>query len=69
VKKQILKFDYTDDIILDVRACKLIDHTVIESLHHVKDDFTVEGGSLEILGIEEFGPVFGSKHQHAAVKK
>lgn len=69
IKKQILKFDYTDQIVLDVTACKLIDHTVIESLHHIKDDFTVEGGNLEILGIDEFNPLYGSNHKYAAVKK
>lgn len=69
IKKRILQFDYTDDVILDVRNCRLIDHTVIENLHHIKDDFTVEGGSLEILGIDEFKPATGSGHKHAAVKK
>lgn len=69
MKNKILSFDYSDNVVLDVSDCKLIDHTVIESLHHIKDDFTVEGGSLEIIGIDEFRPVFGSKHQLAAVKK
>lgn len=69
IKKRILQFDYTEDVILDVRNCRLIDHTVIENLHHIKDDFTVEGGSLEILGIDEFKPATGSGHKYAAVKK
>lgn len=69
MKKRILSFEYTDDVILDVTDCKLIDHTVVESLYHIKDDFTVEGGSLEIIGIDEFRPVFGSRHQLAAVRK
>lgn len=69
IKKRILQFDYTENVILDVRGCRLIDHTVIENLYHIKDDFTVEGGSLEILGIDEFTPATGSSHKYAAVKK
>jgi MFS superfamily sulfate permease-like transporter len=69
IKKALLSFDYTDHIVLDVRNCKLIDHSVIENLYHIKDDYTVEGGSLEILGIDEFKPATGSAHKYAAVKK
>jgi MFS superfamily sulfate permease-like transporter len=69
IKKAILSFPYTENIVLDVTKCQLIDHSVIENLYHIKDDFTVEGGSLEILGIDEFKPATGSKHKYAAVKK
>lgn len=69
IKKAILKFDFTDHVILDVRECKLIDHSVIENLHHIQDDFTVEGGRLEILGIEEFEPITNSLHKFAALRK
>ncbi len=69
VKKQILKFPYHANVVFDVRKCKLVDHSVIESLHHLKEDFENEGGHLEILGIEEFRPVGGSKHKLTAVRK
>lgn len=69
VKKAILSFQYTKHIILDVRSCKLIDHSAIENLYHIKDDFTVEGGSLEILGIDEFKSATGSSHKYASLKK
>jgi MFS superfamily sulfate permease-like transporter len=42
VKNQILKFPYTDDVVFDVRKCVLVDHTVIETLHHLKIDFENE---------------------------
>jgi MFS superfamily sulfate permease-like transporter len=69
IKKKIDEFPLTESVIFDVRECKLIDHSVIENLHHIKDDFTVEGGSFTILGIDEFKPATKSKHKLAAVKK
>jgi MFS superfamily sulfate permease-like transporter len=69
IKKAVLSFDYTQHVILDVRECKLIDHSVIENLYHIKDDFTVEGGDLEILGIEEFKSITNSSHKYAALGK
>jgi MFS superfamily sulfate permease-like transporter len=69
VKNQILKFNYAENVILDVRSCKLVDHSVIETLHHLKDDFESEGGSLTILGIDEFRPAGKSKHPHTVVVK
>ena len=69
IKKAILMHPYTEQLVLDVTACKYIDHTVIENLHHMKDDFIVEGGDLEILGIEEFKPATGSSHKFAALRQ
>ena len=69
VKKQILKFPYSSNVTLDVTKCKFVDHTVIETLYHLKDDFETEGGELIILGIEELKPVGKSKHHMAAVRK
>ena len=54
----------------DVTNCKLVDHTVIENLYHIKDDFKNEGGEFIIEGIEELKPVSKkSKHKYAAVKR
>ena len=68
VKKQLLKFPYSKDVVLDVRKCVLVDHSVIEALYHLKDDFKNEGGSLTILGIDEFTNAYRSKH-HLATKR
>ena len=69
IKKQIAKFEFNQNVTFDVTKCKLIDHTVIENLYHIKDDFENEGGSFTILGIDEFKPATGSSHKFAAVKK
>lgn len=69
IKKTIDKFKFSEDVVFDVSTCKLVDHTVIENLHHIKEDFENEGGSFTIKGIEEFRPATKSKHQFAAIKK
>lgn len=69
VKKSIDRFKRNEHVVFDVSTCKLVDHTVIENLHHIKIDFEDEGGSFTIKGLEEFTPVTKSKHKFAAVKK
>lgn len=69
VKNQILSYDYKDHINLDLSACHFVDHSVIETLHHIKDDFKTEGGSLTIIGIDELNNVGKSKHHLAAKRK
>jgi len=69
VKKQIISLGYNQNVTLDVSDCNLVDHSVIETLHHLKDDFQIEGGSLTIKGIEEFKNVGNSAHDLAAKRK
>jgi MFS superfamily sulfate permease-like transporter len=69
IKKTIDGFQRSEHVIFDVSTCKLVDHTVIENLHHIKEDFENEGGIFEINGLEEFKPVSKSKHQFSAVRK
>jgi MFS superfamily sulfate permease-like transporter len=69
VKNLLNKFPKTEEIFLDVRNCKLIDHSVIESIHHLKDEFKEEGGALTVIGIEEFKNMNRSKHELATKRK
>jgi MFS superfamily sulfate permease-like transporter len=69
VKKKILEFDYTDKITVDFSNCHFVDHTVIETLYHTRDDFFAEGGELRIIGIDELKPVGKSKHPLAAQRR
>jgi MFS superfamily sulfate permease-like transporter len=70
IKNKIDTFKYSDKVVFDVTNCKLVDHTVIENLYHIKDDFENEGGEFIIEGIEELKPVSKkSKHKYAAVKR
>lgn len=69
VKKQILSYKFSDKVILDLSKCILVDHSVIENLYHIKNDFDTEGGTLLILGIDEFKNVGNSKHELAVKRK
>lgn len=69
IKNKIHSFKFTDDVILDLSDCVFIDHSVIESLYHIKNDFSTEGGSLTILGIEELKNVGNSVHHLAARRR
>lgn len=55
------------NIILDVSDTKLIDHTVMEKLHEMQQDFAMEGLRLDIVGLETHQAV--ADHQQAARKR
>jgi len=69
IRKKLLSFPLTDSVTVDFRKCNFIDHSVIEILHHIRDDFNEAGGELVILGIEELRTVANSKHARAAVRR
>jgi MFS superfamily sulfate permease-like transporter len=69
IKRQLLSFPLSSSVIVDFRKCNFIDHSVIEILHHVRDDFKEAGGELVVLGIEELKPVSNSKHDRAAMRR
>ena len=69
IKKQIHSFEFTEHIILDLSGCFLVDHSVIENLYHIKNDFATECGSFTILGLDEFKNIGNSSHQLSAKKK
>ncbi len=55
------------NIILDVSDTKFIDHTVMEKLHEMQQDMTLEGLSLDIVGLESHQAL--SHHTDAARKR
>jgi MFS superfamily sulfate permease-like transporter len=69
VKKKLLAFKQSDEVMIDFSKCFFIDHSVVETLYHIKDDFMEEGGELIVLGIEELKPVGNSKHHLSALRK
>lgn len=52
---------------LDFGKTKLIDHTVMENIHHFKEEYALAGGKVNILGLEHHKAV--SEHHAAARKK
>jgi MFS superfamily sulfate permease-like transporter len=62
VKKKIQSFAYSAKVTLDLRKCNFVDHTVVETLYHLKDDFENGGGALIINGLEGMKGTEGIKH-------
>lgn len=55
------------DVTIDLKNTKLVDHSVMENLHHFEEDYTQMGGTVHIIGLENHKSV--SKHDFAARKK
>ncbi len=51
---------------IDLSKTKLVDHSVMENLHHFEHDYVVSGGTLDIKGLHNHKPL--SEHKLAARK-
>lgn len=69
LQKVISRFDQSMNLNLDLTNCNIIDHSVIESLHLLEEDFKSSGGYLNIIGLKDFNNLHGSKHQLSAKRK
>lgn len=54
------------DVTIDLKNTRLIDHSVMENLHHFKEDYERSGGKVEWTGMENHKPL--SSHKFAARK-
>jgi MFS superfamily sulfate permease-like transporter len=52
IKKQIDLLNLQQKAVIDLAACKLVDHSVIDNLYHLKSEFSLAGGELEIIGLK-----------------
>jgi MFS superfamily sulfate permease-like transporter len=66
-KKSLDSLPRKKTIIIDFSGANLIDHTVMENLHHYKHDYEHEGGSFKLQGLENHKAF--SSHELAARKK
>jgi MFS superfamily sulfate permease-like transporter len=55
------------DVVLDLSETRLVDHTVMESLHEMGRSYEHAGRKLVLSGLEQHRPL--SSHPHAARKK
>ncbi|MFN3850058.1 MAG: SulP family inorganic anion transporter [Spirosomataceae bacterium] len=55
------------NVTIDLKNTKLVDHSVMENLHHFQHDYESNGGTVQIIGLDEHSPV--SNHHFAARKK
>ncbi len=66
LKKSLDSLPRQRHLIIDFSSANLIDHTVMENLHHYQHDYEHEGGKFSIVGLEKHRKL--SNH-HLAVHK
>jgi MFS superfamily sulfate permease-like transporter len=54
-------------VVIDLEQTSLVDHTVMEKLHQLMDDWNLEGRNLDVTGLERHASV--SEHPLAARRK
>ncbi len=55
------------NVVIDLSKTKLVDHSVMENLHHFQHDYQAEGGTVSIIGLDDH--VSLSTHKLSARKK
>ena len=58
--------DGRDEVVIDLTHTRLVDHSVMEKLHQLEDDFDHAGKKLKVMGLENHRPL--SAHPLAARK-
>jgi MFS superfamily sulfate permease-like transporter len=66
-RKQLLDLKDAKLIVLDMSNTRFVDHTVMEKLHELEQDFRAGGRELIVEGLEDHRPL--SAHPLAARKK
>jgi MFS superfamily sulfate permease-like transporter len=67
IKKQLERHSKTRHIEVDLTEAKLVDHTVMERLHELEDEFSRQGRHLHVRGLEQHRSL--STHPLSARKK
>lgn len=67
LKNKLEAIPHGMNIILDLSKTNLVDHSVMENIHHFEHDYTAAGGTFTIAGLHEHMPL--SSHELAARKK
>lgn len=65
-KKRLQELPLGKSIVVDFSNTRLVDHTVLENLHDIQNNYKRSGGSFEIVGLNEHQPL--SEHPHASRK-
>lgn len=67
LKKSLDSLPKKKTIIIDFSGAYLIDHTVMENIHHYQHDYNLDGGKFILQGLEKYKKF--SSHELAARKK
>lgn len=66
IKSKLEAIPQDMNIVIDLRGTKMVDHSVMENLHHFKHDYEAAGGTVNIVGLENHKTF--SSHELAARK-
>lgn len=55
------------EVEIDLEDTHVVDHSVMENLHHFQHDYEASGGKVTLVGLDDHQPV--SKHRLAGRKK
>jgi MFS superfamily sulfate permease-like transporter len=58
-----------EKVVVNLENCNLVDYTVIDNLHHIKRDFQLAGGDLQVIGLEELEYTGNHNHSQATRNK
>ena len=64
LKRHIMKVDPAKNIIVDMSGTKLVDHSVMQYMHELTEDFARQGRKFTVTGLEQHRPY--SQHPFAA---
>ncbi len=67
IKSQLESIPQGMEVTIDLSKTQLVDHSVIENLHHFEHDYMTSGGRVFIQGLDNHKPL--SPHKLAAHKK
>ena len=59
LKGELEKTPQAGSVAFDFSETKVVDHSVMENLHHFQEERARGGGSVEFLGLDELAPVSG----------
>lgn len=68
-KQKIRAFGFDKHVVVNLDDCSFIDHSVMETIHLLGEEFKAEGGRLEVVGLEHFENFGKSTHGLSAKKR
>ena len=69
IKNQLIALGQDQHVVLNLEDCTFIDHSVMETIHLLENEFISEGGMLEVVGLDHFENTGKSSHDLATKKR
>lgn len=63
IKSKLNRIDRSQIFTLDLSHCNVVDHTVMDNLLHLSEEFSNAGGQLLVVGLSDFVSVSKSNHR------